>query len=103
MGHYADFDAVTAEALDHTLAHFRTHPGDEIVRDLLDAWRTLEPFPELFLRKQPIRRQLNTPFLTDPRRADVVAGALDRNRIRPFLGFSDIRVTDLKMVSEKCP
>ena len=43
---------------------------------------------------QPIRRQLNTPFLTDPRRADVVAGALDRNRIRPFLGFSDIRVTD---------
>src|SRR3954465_7329285 len=47
MGRYADFATVTAEALDHTLAHFRTHPGDEIVRDLLDAWLTLEPFPEV--------------------------------------------------------
>jgi 2-haloacid dehalogenase len=47
MGRYADFATVTAEALDHTLAHFRIHPGDEIVRDLLDAWLALEPFPDV--------------------------------------------------------
>jgi 2-haloacid dehalogenase len=47
MGRYADFATVTAEALDQTLAHFRTHPDDEIVADLLHAWRTLEPFPEV--------------------------------------------------------
>jgi 2-haloacid dehalogenase len=47
MGRYADFAAVTAEALDHTLARFRIHPGDEIVDDLLIAWHTLEPFPEV--------------------------------------------------------
>jgi 2-haloacid dehalogenase len=47
MGRYADFATVTAEALEQTLAHFKLHPGDEIVGDLLAAWETLEPFPEV--------------------------------------------------------
>lgn len=47
MGRYADFATVTAEALDYTLARFRVHPGDEIVDELLQTWRTLEPFPEV--------------------------------------------------------
>jgi 2-haloacid dehalogenase len=47
MGRYADFATVTAEALDHALARFRVNPGDEIVDDLLNAWRKLEPFPEV--------------------------------------------------------
>jgi 2-haloacid dehalogenase len=47
MGRYADFAIVTAEALDHTLARFRIHPGDEIVDDLLNAWHALEPFHEV--------------------------------------------------------
>lgn len=64
MGRYADFAAVTAEALDHTLAHFLTHPDDAIVRDLLAAWRTLEPFPD-------------------------VPGALDRLRARPLAILSN--------------
>ncbi|MFN8511484.1 MAG: haloacid dehalogenase type II [Chloroflexia bacterium] len=47
MGRYADFATVTAEALEQTLRRFRTHIDDEIFADLLDAWRTLAPFPEV--------------------------------------------------------
>src|SRR4051794_4903858 len=47
MGCYVDFAAVTAEALEQTLAHFRVHPGDEIVDDLLAAWGKLQPYPEV--------------------------------------------------------
>lgn len=47
MGTYADFAAVTAEALGQTLAHFRIGPADAPVADLLASWRALEPFPEV--------------------------------------------------------
>lgn len=47
MGAYADFDRVTAEALDHTLAHFALRPGAAARRALLAAWATLDPFPEV--------------------------------------------------------
>lgn len=46
MGRYADFAAVTAEALDHALARFGLHPDARAKRALLAAWRHLEPFPE---------------------------------------------------------
>jgi 2-haloacid dehalogenase len=47
MGRYADFATVTAEALDHTLARFRTRLGDEIFDELLAAWQNLDPFAEV--------------------------------------------------------
>ena len=47
MGRYADFAAITAEALDHTLARFDLRADEEARRALLDAWRTLEPFPDV--------------------------------------------------------
>lgn len=47
MGTYADFAQVTAEALDHTLAHFALRPEAEERRLLLAAWTTLDPFPEV--------------------------------------------------------
>jgi 2-haloacid dehalogenase len=47
MGRYADFAAVTAEALDHALARFDLAPDKATKRALLDAWLTLEPFLEV--------------------------------------------------------
>lgn len=41
---------------------------------------------------QNIYRNINAPLPSDPRRADVVAGTLSVDRIRPYLGFSDIRL-----------
>jgi hypothetical protein len=43
---------------------------------------------------QNIYRNVNLPLLSDPRRADVVSGKVGINDIRPFLGFSDIRLSE---------
>ena len=47
MGTYADFDRITAEALDHALAHhaLRLTPAER--RTLLAAWTALDPFPDV--------------------------------------------------------
>ncbi len=47
MGRYADFAAVTAEALDHTSARFGLQLDAATRRTLLDAWLVLEPFPDV--------------------------------------------------------
>jgi len=49
---------------------------------------------------QRFERPLNTPFLADPRRADVLAGTLDGNRIRPFPGFAGIQYAEMSTSSD---
>lgn len=45
-------------------------------------------------RHQNIYRNINAPLLSDPRRADVVSGKTSVDLIRPYLGFSDIRLAE---------
>jgi hypothetical protein len=40
---------------------------------------------------QRIERNLNAPFLSNPGRSEVLAGTLDANRIRPYLGYAGIQ------------
>ena len=47
MGRYADFAAVTAEALDHAIMRFGIAPDEATKRALLAAWLALEPFPDV--------------------------------------------------------
>lgn len=47
MGTYADFDQITAEALDHALAHHALRPVAAARRELLAAWHALDPFPDV--------------------------------------------------------
>ena len=47
MGRYADFAAVTAEALDYALAGLPHTPSGQERRRLLDAWLSLDPFPDV--------------------------------------------------------
>jgi 2-haloacid dehalogenase len=47
MGAYADFDRITAEALDHALAHHALRPTAESRRELLAAWLALDPFADV--------------------------------------------------------
>lgn len=47
MGSFAPFDRVTAEALDYALARYRLAPDDALRGDLLAAWLTLAPFPDV--------------------------------------------------------
>ena len=47
MGTYADFDQITAEALDHALAHHALRPTPEERQTLLAAWMALDPFPDV--------------------------------------------------------
>lgn len=44
---YVDFWAITAAALDYTAAHFALELPDDDRRQLLDAWLTLRPFPDV--------------------------------------------------------
>jgi 2-haloacid dehalogenase len=44
---YADFDRITAEALDHALAHHALRPAAAARRELLAAWLALDPFPDV--------------------------------------------------------
>jgi hypothetical protein len=43
---------------------------------------------------QSINRQINTPLPDDPQRADVFAGTIAVNSIRPYLGFSSINYAE---------
>jgi hypothetical protein len=43
---------------------------------------------------QSINRQINTPLPDDPRRADVRAGTIPVNSIRPYLGFAAINYAE---------
>jgi hypothetical protein len=43
---------------------------------------------------QSINRQINTPLPTDPRRADVKAGTVSVNKVRPYLGFAAINYAE---------
>ncbi len=47
MGTYTDFDQLTAEALDHALAHHALRLAPEERAALLAAWTTLDPFPDV--------------------------------------------------------
>lgn len=47
MGTYADFEQITAEALDHALAHHALRLAPAARRDLLAAWLALDPFPDV--------------------------------------------------------
>jgi 2-haloacid dehalogenase len=47
MDTYADFDQITAEALDHALAQYALRPTASVRSALLAAWRDLESFPDV--------------------------------------------------------
>lgn len=47
MGAWADFDAVTADALEQTLTEAGVTPDMGLAADLLAAYRTLPPYPDV--------------------------------------------------------
>ena len=59
MGRYVDFAAVTADALDQTLARFDLRPDAAAKDKLLDSWLTLKPFPEV---KEALRELKGLPL-----------------------------------------
>ncbi len=73
MGAWADFDAITRDALDQTLAGAGLAADDELGTDLLAAYRALPAYPDVGPTFTMIPAERPRAILTNGRRATVEA------------------------------
>lgn len=66
MDRHADFDEITALALDYSLSSLKLKPDRQVRRKLCDAWLELRPYPDATPALEALRsRSIRTAVLTN--------------------------------------
>lgn len=95
MGAWADFDAITAAALDQVLAEAGLVPPAGLAADLLARYRTLAPYPDVSSALAAVPPDQALAILTNGRRETVaatVAAAGLADRIPVVLSVEAVRI-----------